>query len=568
MRKAPAIAEIIEVRLSRRAALKGIGAGSVFGLFGCSTTGTAPSGSGEGSAPLTFAEVGRSTDATHHVADGYTAQVLIRQGDPIRRGGPQYRPGRQTGAEQEQQFGTDNDFIAYLPLPRGSSASTRGLLGVNHENHRPLLCFPGVKNPADLTREQCEVQMAAQGHSILEIEKRGNAWSVVEDSPSNRRISASTEIRIAGPAAGHPRMRTPSDPSGTRVLGTFNNCAGGTTPWGTILTAEENTQFYFGGNAAKGPEAAARRRYNLTGRNLRYAAWSRYFDRFDMDKEPNEPNRFGWIVEIDPYDPKSAPVKRTALGRAAHECATHALSHDGRIAIYSGDDTRMEYVYKFVTQDRYDASRPEANRELLERGTLYVARFEADGKMRWLPLVHGEGPLTAANGFASQADVVIEARRAGDLLGATPMDRPEDVEAHPLTGRIYVVLTYNEQRKPDQLNPANPRPNNRFGHIIEIVPPLVNGKPDHSATVCDWGNRLARGARQRRLRSEGTDLDRHRRAGRLGGLQRQPLRGARERPGPRDHARFLYQSAWIRDLRPRVYTRRQDAFPRRAASGR
>ena len=173
MGKAPAIAEIIEARLSRRAALKGIGAGSVFGLFGCSTVGTAP-GSGDGSALLEFAEVGRSTDGTHHVAAGYTAQMLIRQGDPIRRGGPQYRPGQQTGAEQEQQFGTDNDFIAYMPLPRGSSSSTRGLLGVNHENHRPLLCFPGVKNPADLTREQCEVQMAAQGHSIIEIEKRGN----------------------------------------------------------------------------------------------------------------------------------------------------------------------------------------------------------------------------------------------------------------------------------------------------------------------------------------------------------------------------------------------------------
>ena len=487
MEKSPAIAEIIEARLSRRAALKGIGAGSVFGLFGCSTAPTAPAAAGDGSAPLEFAEVGRSNDGTHHVAAGYTARVLIRQGDPIRGGAPPYRPGRQTGAEQEQQFGTDNDFIAYMPLPRGSSSSPRGLLGVNHENHRPLLCFPGVKNPAELTREQCEVQMAAQGHSILEIEKQGNAWRVVEDSAYNRRISANTAMRIAGPAAGHPRMRTPSDPSGTRVLGTFNNCAGGTTPWGTILAAEENTQFYFTGNAAQGPEAAARRRYNITGRPRFYEAWSRYFERFSLDKEPNEPNRFGWIVEIDPYDPKSTPVKRTALGRAAHECATSALSHDGRVAFYCGDDARMEYVYKFVTQERHDASRPEANRDLLDRGTLYVARFESDGSMRWLPLVHGEGPLTAANGFASQADVVIEARRAGDLLGATPMDRPEDVEAQPATGRVYVVLTYNEQRKPDQLNPANPRPNNRFGHIVEIVPPLVNGKPDHTATACHWG---------------------------------------------------------------------------------
>jgi hypothetical protein len=483
---APTIAEIIQARLSRRAALKGIAAGSALGLFGCSTPGSAPSPGGDGSAPLEFEEVGRSTDATHHVAAGYTAQVLIRQGDPIRRGGPAYRPGQQTGAEQEQQFGTDNDFIAYMPLPRGSSSSTRGLLGVNHENHRAALCFPAVKHAADLTREQCAVQMAAQGHSILEIERRGNAWRVVDGS-TNRRISANTEMRIAGPAAGHPRMRTSYDPSGKRVLGTFNNCAGGTTPWGTILSAEENTQLYFAGDPARGPEAATRRRYNITGRNLRYEAWSRYFERFDMAKEPNEPNRFGWIVEIDPYDPKSVPVKRTALGRAAHECATGAMNHDGRVAFYSGDDARMEYVYKFVTQDRYSAARPEANRDLLDRGTLYVARFEADGKVRWLPLVHGEGPLTTANGFTSQADVVIEARHAGDLLGATPMDRPEDVEADPLTGRVYVVLTYNEQRRPDQLNPANPRPYNRFGHIIEIVPPLANGKPDHGATVCDWG---------------------------------------------------------------------------------
>jgi len=276
-------------------------------------------------------------------------------------------------------------------------------------------------------------------------------------------------------------MQTPSDPSGRKVYGTFNNCAGGTTPWGTMLTAEENVQNYFSGDASQGPEAAARRRYAITGKG-RYADWGRYFDRFNLDKEPNEHNRFGWIVEIDPYDPTSTPIKRTALGRCAHECATHAVSHDGRVAIYSGDDSRMEHVYKFVTNGKVGSGR-----DLLDDGVLYAARFDANGKMRWLPLVHGQGPLTAANGFNSQADVVIELRRAATLLGATPMDRPEDVEAHPLTGRVYVVLTYNEQRKPDQVNVANPRGPNKHGHIIEIVPPLVNGKPDHTATECDWG---------------------------------------------------------------------------------
>ncbi|MES2564436.1 MAG: PhoX family phosphatase [Pseudomonadota bacterium] len=481
------IAELIEVRLSRRAALKGMASAGLFGLFGCATSGGTQAAV-DGSAPLDFTEIGRTTDDRHHVAPGYNAQVLIRQGDPIRRGAPPYRPGQQTAGEQELQFGTDNDFVAFMPLPRGSNSSTRGLLGVNHENHRSVLCFPGItaKNISQLTREQCEVQMAAQGFSIIEIAKTGNTWRLVDDSVYNRRISANTAMRANGPAAGTARMQTNADPSGIRLFGTFNNCAGGTTPWHTILTAEENIQNYFSGDAGKGPEAAARKRYGISGRG-RYEGWGRYFDRFNIDKEPNEPNRFGWIVEIDPYDPKSAPVKRTALGRFAHECATSAISHDGRVAIYSGDDARMEYVYKFVTQGKFDSARLEANRDLLDQGTLYAARFEANGKMRWLPLAHGQGPLTATNGFSSQADVMIEARRAAGLIGATPMDRPEDVEAHPATGRIYVVLTYNEQRKPDQVNVANPRAPNAHGHIIEIVPPLVNGKPDHTATECDWG---------------------------------------------------------------------------------
>jgi uncharacterized protein len=476
----PTIGEVI----SRRTMLKGMGSFGAFGLFGCSAMGLGPDEVADGSAPLTFTELPRTTDDRAYVASGYNLQVLIAQGDPIHRGAPPYRPATQTGADQERQFGTDADFIAYMPLPLGSKSSTRGLLGVNHENHRASMCFPG--NPKQLTREQVEVQMAAVGFTIVEIAKEGSAWRVVDDSRYNRRISANAPMRIRGPAAGDPRMRTSADPVGTRSLGTINNCAGGTTPWHTMLTAEENFQNYFSGDATKGPEAGARKRFNLTGRG-RYADWGRYFERFNLDKEPNEPNRFGWIVEIDPYDPGHTSVKRTALGRFAHECATSAVSHDGRVAIYSGDDARMECVYKFVTEGKFDPANREANRDLLDHGTLYAARFEANGKMRWLPLVHGQGPLTAANGFNSQADVLIETRRAAQLAGATPMDRPEDVEAHPLTGRVYVVMTFNESRKPDQVNPANPRANNKFGHIIEIVPPLAGGKPDHTATECDWG---------------------------------------------------------------------------------
>jgi hypothetical protein len=450
-------------------------AGGAFAFFGPASARNG--GSADGSAPLTFAEIGRSRDDKHHVAPGYEAQVLIRQGDPIRRGAPQYRPRDQAASHQAAQFGTDNDFIAYMPLPRGSGSPTRALLGVNHEAHRSHLCFPG--NPTRLTREQCEVQKAAHGFSVIEIAKQGNTWRLIDDSRYNRRITARTPMRASGAAAGSPRLKTSLDPSGLTIEGTLSNCAGGTTPWHTVLTAEENFQLYFSGDARKGTEAPARARYNITGRGY-YPDWARYFDRFDMDKEPNEPNRFGWIVEIDPYDPSSTPVKRTALGRCAHECATSALSQDGRVAIYSGDDATMEYVYKFVTRDRAGTSP-----DLFDQGTLYVARFEESGRMRWLPLVFGQGPLTPQNNFRSQADVLIEARRAADLLGATPMDRPEDVEAHPATGRIYVVLTSNWARQ--QANAANPRAPNRHGHIIEIVPPLVDGRPDHGATECEWG---------------------------------------------------------------------------------
>ena len=473
MRKRQAtIGEII----SRRTMLKGMAAGGAFGLFGCTSASVSP----DGGASLGFTEVQRSSDDKAYIAPGYDMQVLIAHGDPIRAGGPGFRAGAQTPQEQEQQFGSDNDFMAYMPLPRGSSTSTHGLLGVNHENHRHQLVWPGLTGKdanAKMTRERCEVQMAAQGFSVLEVQRQGAAWRVV-DGPYNRRITASTQMRAAGPAAGDARMRTGADPSGARILGTFNNCAGGVTPWHTILTAEENIQFYFSGDAGKGPEAAARKRYGISGR-ARYI-WGEHLARFNLEHEPNEPNRFGWIVEIDPYNPGSTPVKRTALGRCAHECATTAVSHDGRVAVYSGDDARMEYVYKFVTKGKLGSSP-----DLLDEGTLYAAQFHANGKMRWLPLVHGQGKLVEANGFRSQADVLIEARRAADLVGATPMDRPEDVEPDAAGHRIYVVCTYNDRRK--ETNVANPRGPNKYGHIIEIVPPLAGGKPDHTAQECDWG---------------------------------------------------------------------------------
>jgi secreted PhoX family phosphatase len=287
-------------------------------------------------------------------------------------------------------------------------------------------------------------------------------------------------MEITGPAAGHPRMRTKADPSGRKVFGMFNNCAGGVTPWGTWLTCEENFHGYFWGKLdEKHPEYRGFRRYGVPSN---WFNWGDYEDRFDILKEPFEANRFGWVVEIDPFDPGSTPKKRTALGRFKHEGAASIINKDGRYVIYSGDDERFEYVYRFVSAKAVDQANPAANRDLLNEGTLAVVRYNADGSADWLPLVHGQGPLTEANGFASQAEVLIEARRAADLLGATRMDRPEDVEANPATNKVYVMLTNNSRRTPQQVDPANPRADNRFGHIVEMIPP----DGDHAAPKFEW----------------------------------------------------------------------------------
>jgi hypothetical protein len=472
--QAPSLACLIAERITRREMMTYL----LTGGAGAAVAGLAPeellaaTPPGRGVSTLTFRSPRHAIGEDHAVAPGHAGQVLIRWGDPVLADAPAFDVNRQSAAAQARQFGYNNDFMAFMPLPKGSGASDRGLLCVSHEYTMAELMWPGltVQTRAEkVTRAQADVEIAAHGHSVLEVRKSGNAWAVVPGSPYARRITGETEVRLSGPAAGHPRLRTSADPTGTRVLGTLNNCAGGVTPWGTVLIAEENVNTYFGGEPAMTDESRNHKRLGLSARS-RYGWW-RYHDRFNVEKEPHEPNRFGWIVEFDPYDPKSVPVKRTALGRFKHEGATCARLKDGRVVVYSGDDQANEYLYRFVSEGRFDPADPAGARDLLDQGTLSVAKFFADGTMEWRPLVFGRGPLGPGNGFASQADVLIETRRAADLLGATPMDRPEDAEPSPRSGRVYVALTNNTARKPDATDAANPRGPNPFGHILELVPP-------------------------------------------------------------------------------------------------
>ena len=483
----PPLAALIDLRLSRRAALTGLAATAAAGALGSGFL-TAVGRAMAGTSSLAFREVAHGMTTGVQTAPGYSAQVLIRWGDAVAPGAPAFDIANQSAAAQETQFGYNNDFMAYLPLPLGSDNAENGLLCISHEYTNPHLMWPlgGKKGSYDrLSKAQMEVEMAAHGHSVIEIEKRAGAWRVVADSRYNRRFTPlGTEMRLSGPAAGHDRLKTRADPSGTRVIGTIANCAGGTTPWGTVLIAEENFQFYFRGDIETTGEARNYKRYGLDRK--KGVAWARHHDRFSVEKEPNEPNRFGWVVEIDPYDPASTPVKRTALGRFKHEGATTVVNPDGRVTVYSGDDQRFDYLYRFVTDGRFDPGNREANRDLLDAGTLYAAKFAADGTLTWLPLVFGTGPLTAANGFHSQADVSIETRHAADLLGATPMDRPEDVETNPVSGRTYVLCTNNTKRKADQVDAANPRAKNRHGHVIELIPPGEGKAADHTATAYRW----------------------------------------------------------------------------------
>ena len=500
-------ADVLSRRLNRRGLIKAaatVGAiGAGFAVTGPKLVSATPVAEAAGRVGLLgFAPISLDAGPDPVVAQGYRVLPFLRWGDPLTADAPDFDSTKQSAAAQARQVGYNCDWIGFLPLPAGSKSSDHGLLVVNHEYTNPELMFADymAPNPAYAeaggeteepeylvapTQVHVDIELEAHGISVVEI-RRGadNVWEVVRDSPYNRRITGTTVVELSGPAAGADLLRTAEDPDGLQVIGTLNNCAGGITPWGTIVSAEENFHQYFGMFDALDPGTpgyAIHERYGMPeGSSDR--RWEEFYERFNVTKSPNEAFRFGWPVEVDPYDPSSTPRKLTALGRNRHEAHTSVVAPEGQVVIYSGDDQRFEYAYKFVTAGTYDPDDRTANAALLDDGTLYVARFDDDGTGEWLPLTFGEGPLTSENGWNSQADVLINTRGAADLLGATKMDRPEDFETNPVTGKVYLVLTNNNQRLLDDIDRANPRPQNLHGHVIEIT----EAGGDHASTTFAW----------------------------------------------------------------------------------
>ena len=419
----------VPLDVARRRVLAGGLGSAVAAVLGVPFGGCAMSPA-SGAPRLGFASVPVSWDDAVRVPAGYSAEVLIRWGEPVGVAGQLpalTADASSSAADQAVQSGMHHDGMHYFAIP-GADPNRRGVLAMNHEyTDEGLLHRDGHDN---LTAEKVRKSQHAVGVSLIEVERAADGWRVVRPSRYARRIHAATPMRIAGPCAGNATMQTPADPTGRSSLGTLNNCAHGYTPWGSYLTCEENFQNYF----SNGDERNADHRRAGVGRRSRYG-WDRFDDRFDLAKHPNEVNRFGWVVEIDPLDAQSTPVKRTALGRWSHEVALTHVAKNGRVVVYMGDDRRNEHIYKFVSRHNYAGGVP--NPATLDEGTLYVARFDANGRGAWLPLVH------------------------------------------------YVTLTNNSDRgKPGMpvAGGANPRDNNVFGHILRW---REDGN-DHTSLAFSW----------------------------------------------------------------------------------
>jgi len=473
---------VAEKFLSRRGFLKGsalLGASAL--ALGTGAFGMREAQAAAGANGLAFEPVAASTDDAIAVPKGFKADVLVRWGDPLWTQGVDFdHASRGTGATQALAFGDNTDGMETF-----TTADGRTILAINNEYTNRAIIYGNRDSKRPETADDVMKGKAAHGVSVIEVAEQGGRWGVVVDSPYNRRITADTPVELTGPAAGHDLLKTAFDPTGTRSLGTWNNCGSGKTPWGTYLTCEENFNGYFSSSEAVQdqkpialPEGFSR--YGIGPKDWGYG-WAMADERFDIAKHPNEPHRAGYIVEIDPLDPTSTPKKHTALGRFKHENAELVVADNGQVVVYLGDDERGEFLYRYVSNGKY--AEGGNTDDLLVDGKLYVAKFSEDGKGEWIA-------LTPESTGMDEALIRIHTRQAGSAVGATTMDRPEWVAANPMMAEVYCCLTNNKNRgvKPNaggDETPAfgpNPRAKNNYGQIVRWRP--AGG--DHTAAGFDW----------------------------------------------------------------------------------
>jgi len=465
---------VVERAVSRRGFLGGaLAFGSGAAVMGTGLFGSATSARAQGST-FAFQPIGIATDFDIHVPQGYQWKPLVRWGDALfSEAEGAYSP--ENGVQNDlsdRVFGENTDGMETFV------DGDKIILAINSEYANPDINLPAETLGVPQSAEQVQILKNIQGVTVLEIADQGDGYQVVVDSPYNRRITHETQMTMDGPADGSDLVRTDADPEGKSPKGTMNNCGSGKTLWGTYLTCEENFNGYFGTTGER-EATEGEIRYGIGGEG-RYA-YEKFDARFDLSKEPNEPNRHGWVTEVNPLDPQSTPVKHTALGRFKHENAEMVQAKDGRIVVYMGDDERGEFIYKYVSNGTWAEGQPTDG--LLSDGILHVAKFNDDMSGEWLPLT----PETTGMDIT---EMLVFARMAGSKVGATTMDRPEWIAANPLRVEAYCALTNNKNRgvKPNAggdetpVGGPNPRETNKFGQIVRWRP---TGE-DHGAPDFTW----------------------------------------------------------------------------------
>ncbi len=462
---------IVESAISRRGFMNVMAMGTATFVTGAAGFGKPASAAGR----FGFEQVAATTADTVTVPAGFSAHPVVNWGDPLWSNAPEFDWSvRGTPEQQAMAFGDNNDGMTVFII------DGRTVLVINQEYVNRDIANAHRESKLPETDDDVLKGMLAHGVTVVELAQKDGKWAPVKDSPYNRRITPQTEMKIEGPAAGSDLLKTSADPSGTLARGTWNNCANGETPWGTYLACEENFNGYYSSSDPDIEISGEKKRYGIGVKDWGYG-WARIEDRFDIAKEPNECNRNGYVVEIDPSDPYSTPVKRTALGRFKHENAEVVINGDGRVVVYMGDDERGEFVYRFVSDESYAVGGDTS--DLLNKGTLYAAKFYENGRGKWMV-------LTPETTQMSAAEIAVNTRVAGSKVRATTMDRPEWVTSHPNRAEIYVALTNNKNRgiKPNAggdatpVGGANPREENQYGQIVRWTP----DRGDHTAEGFEW----------------------------------------------------------------------------------